>query len=110
MEITKHQILEIYKNISSPATKLYLEILFPDAFKIDLENGKYYKSNYKLICGEKSKFFVFIIDFNNQLNYGFDYSGKWCENMYFTNETNSLVLASTEEWNNLLIEQVKRTN
>ena len=109
MKISKEKFLEM----ASWGNQAELSILkeeFPSAFKFNLDNGKYYKSNFKLMGGETSKFFVFIIDFNTQLNYGFDYSGKWCENMFFTNENNSLKEATVEEWESALIEEIKRRN
>jgi hypothetical protein len=97
MKISKEKFLEM-ANWGNAAELSILKEEFPDAFKPKLENGKYYKSNFILMGGEKSKFFVFIVDFDNQLNYGFDYSGKWCKNMFFTNQNNSLAEASTQEW------------
>jgi hypothetical protein len=103
-KISRKQILKLVHGSSIDN----LEEWFPEVFKVELEVGKFYKSNYILKNGNKSKFFVFIIDFDNQLNYGFDYYGKWCKDMYFTNENNSLVEATTAEWESALIQEANK--
>lgn len=97
-EITKEQILQL-NNYDKHYCKVALKEWFPQAFKIELEIGKWYKHN---------KFLLYIIDKTHW--YGFDVSGAW--NDYATYEDlmtdKDLLPATDKEVETALIAEAKR--
>ena len=71
--ITKEQILELEKTF---LTNESLREWFPDAFKKDLEVGKWYT-----LKEDRGNILVFIKSLNNNTDsYGLTYAGTWFEN------------------------------
>ena len=82
--------------------------LFPDVFNVKLEVGKVYKSTFVNKEGIKSKFIAYIQDVEGMKNYGFNFFGEFDNNMYFSNESNTLKEATQKEWEEALIKEAER--
>ena len=72
--ITKDQILELHES-NSPETRIQIAKMFPDAFKEELEVGKWYKrpNNSALFYVTE----ILNIDSNHCKVFGFDNLGHW---------------------------------
>lgn len=98
-EITKEQVLEMsYWGNSRDIEKV--KQWFPDAFKKDLEVGKWYirKNNKKcLICYD-----------GGESGYGFGYAGFWGNWLMNENNINDFTEATTQEVESALISEAKK--
>lgn len=73
--ITKEQVLELSE--TSYSAKQYLKELFPDAFKTELQVGKWYNSDYGLLFQFNGKY----SRSGDSESFGFTKSGIWKENI-----------------------------
>lgn len=108
-EITKEQILEIHDR-TSVHNQEQLEEWFPEAFKTELEVGKWY-----LIDGNKCGIYgLFLLgNFSGEeqsSNYGFTFSGKWADDLtlYHNDLKTYTRLATPEEVETALINEAKK--
>lgn len=97
-KITKEQIVELSKTKHG---KRKLKEWFPDAFKTDLEVGKWIKDN------NQPKWLVFYTGIKN---YGFDGGGNWFENITQVKPLNlkSEYYATNQEVEEALINEAKK--
>ena len=108
-EVRNSVLLQLAENNSFSEEILKKEC--PKLFEVEkLQNNKWYKSTYINSNGVKSLFLAYIVDFENQLNYGFDFKGEFKTNMYFINDSNSLVLATPQEVETALKSEFEKQN
>jgi hypothetical protein len=104
MEISKEQVLDLYKVKSNFYVDEKLQEWFPEAFKVDLEVGKWYYH-------DKSKS---IVNYQGgSTGYGFSALKNWSPLNYniswsFKTLTHEWRLATTEERESALIEEAKK--
>jgi hypothetical protein len=101
MEITKQQILEISK--SGNWESFYkLKKMFPEAFKVDNDINKPYKTNSGVL-----KYFI-----SKKEAFGFNSDGQWCDycKNYTLDDTghNKWEEASVKEWESALIKEANK--
>ena len=102
-KITKEQILETIRT-GTDVTKRYFKEIIPEAFKKELEIGKWYK--YKLAL-----FYVTNKKSNNANYYnvfGFDVDGNWMTDNAATSFNENYIEATPEEVEAALINEAKK--
>lgn len=110
-EITKEQILELANTYGTDTSTClrsnlttYLKCNFPEAFKTELEVGKWYSHKE----GECLAFVEKLTD-NDFIGYGFEYPKKWRNTKgNWTNGYSKWTLATEEEVKTALIAEAKR--
>jgi hypothetical protein len=101
-EITKYQIEKLADEDS--IVKDCLKEWFPDAFKAELEVGKWYKMKGDI---------HFLCNFNGNIgnngnSYGFNLTGKWMDNSMCFHNSDTYVEATPEEVESALINEAKK--
>lgn len=102
-KITKEQILAIEK-VGGADVSLYLKETFPEVFKTELEEGKWYKMK-----GDTH----FLCNFNGNIgnngnSYGFNLKGEWMDNSMCFQNSDTYVEATPEEVEVALINEAKK--
>ena len=101
--ITKEQIEELSKWKHG---KRLMQDWFPEAFEKQLKVGRIYK--YPSFRGGKFMF-KFNGEFGSMITYGFDASGKWCNELgIWEKQINKYQEATKDEWLEALKEEAKR--
>lgn len=106
-EITKEQILELDKGL---LINTKLRKWFPDAFKKELEVGKWYFVDGNN-CGQNGRFLIANFSGEEEAsNYGFDFNGKWSTELYLSKLGLGLKIreATPEEVETALIAEAKK--
>jgi hypothetical protein len=104
MEITKEQVLDLYGTTGNCYLHGKLKEWFPEAFKVELEVGKWY-------FHDKSKS---IVNYQGgTVGYGFNALNNWCSSTIdlgwsFKTHAKEWVLATTEQWESALIAEAKK--
>ena len=101
--ITKEQILETIRT-GTDVTKRYFKEIIPEAFKTELEVGKWYKMK-----GDTH----FLCNFNGNIgnngnSYGFNLNGEWTDNSMCFQNSDTYVEATPEEVSAALINEAKK--
>ena len=101
-EITKEQILETIRT-GTNVTERYFKEIIPEAFKTELEVGKWYKmkGNTHFLCNFNGNIG------NNGNSYGFNLKGKWMDNSMCFQNSDTYVEATPEEVEASLINEAK---
>ena len=102
-KITKEQILETIRT-GTDVTKRYFKEIIPEAFKTELEVGKWYKMK-----GDTH----FLCNFNGNIgnngnSYGFNLKGEWMDNSMCFQNSDTYVEATPEEVSAALINEAKK--
>jgi len=108
-EITKEQILETIRT-GTDVTERYFKEIIPEAFKKELEIGKWYITDGNK-CGQYGK--TLIANFSGKeesSNYGITFSGTWGKDLtlYHNDLGRSTRLATPEEVSAALINEAKK--
>lgn len=102
--ITKEQILELHES-NSPETRIQIAKMFPDAFKKELEVGKWYKRLHNSALFYVTE--ILNIDSNHCKVFGFDYLGNWMSENAKTFPDNDFE-ATSKQVETALINQAKK--
>ena len=102
-KITKEQILETIRT-GTDVTKRYFKEIIPEAFKTELEVGKWYKMKGVI---------HFLCNFNGNIgnngnSYGFNLNGEWMDNSMCFHNSDTYVEATPEEVESALINEAKK--
>ena len=98
--ITKEQILELHES-NSPETRIQIAKMFPEAFKKELEIGKWYKMK-----GDAN--FLCNFNGNNGNSYGFNLKKEWMDNSMCFQNFDIYIEATPQEVKTALIEEAKK--
>ena len=105
--ITKEQVLKLANKAEQGCTSVIesdLKNWFPEAFKTELEVGKWYKmkGNTHFLCNFNGNIG------NNGNSYGFNLKGKWMDNSMCFQNCDTYVEATPEEVESALINEAKK--
>lgn len=106
-DITKEQVLAIEK-VGGADVSLYLKEHFAEAFKTELEIGKWYLTDGNK-CGHSGMFLLANFSGEEQSsNYGFTFSGKWANylSLYHNDLKTYTRLATPKEVETALINEL----
>ena len=111
-EITKEQIKQLYHNTFHENEQLVIADLknwFPDAFKTELEVGKWYLVNR---CFKEEKCALVLFQGVSKSTYGFNHSGRWTNDYggfnTFQNHSYDFTKATPQEVKAALVAEAKK--